>query len=99
MIGLMIGLTIAANLLTLLQPALLAALLANLAGTASQAVPAGATGFNLNYLGTRVSHWLASRTQLDVLVLFGVLFVLASVLVAILNYLAESVAAWLRAHI
>ena len=95
----MVGLTIAANVLTVLQPALLAALLANLSGTARQAVPSGAAGLNLNYLGTRISQWLAVRTQVDVLVLFGVLFVIVSILVAALNYLAESAAAWLRAHI
>src|SRR5471032_2425021 len=95
----MIALTLAANLLTVLQPAILAALLANLAGTVQQGVPAGTAGFNLNYLGVRVSQWLSSRTHLDVLVAFGVLFVAVAVVVAILNYLAESVAAWLRAQI
>ena len=98
-ISLMIALTLAANLLTVVQPAILAALLANLAGTAARAVPSGTFALNLNYLGVRVSQWLASHTQLDVLVLFGVLYVVASVIVAILNYLAESAAAWLRARI
>ena len=98
-IALMIGLTLTANVFTVLQPAILAALLANLGGTARLAVPAGTAGLNLNYLGARVSQWLAGKTQLDVLVLFGVLFVVVSVFVALLNYLAESVAAWLRAHI
>ena len=98
-IALMILVTLAANILTVLQPAILAALLANLAGTAKQAVPAGTSGLNLNYLGVRVSQWLASKTQLDILVLFGLLYVVISVLVAVFNYAAESVAAWLRAHI
>ena len=95
----MIAVTLAANILTVVQPAILAALLANLAGTARQAVPAGTSGLNLNYLGVRVSQWLSSQTQLDILVLFGLLYVVISVFVAVLNYLAESVAAWLRAHI
>jgi subfamily B ATP-binding cassette protein MsbA len=98
-IALMIAVTLAANVLTVVQPAILAALLANLAGTASQAVPSGTSGLNLNYLGVRVSQWLSSKTHLDILVLFGLLYVAISVVVAVFNYLAESVAAWLRAHI
>lgn len=100
-LGLMIALTLAANLLTVLQPAILAAMLANLAGTAGQSVPTGTSALNLNYLGVRVSQWIARHagTQTDILILFGVLFAAASVVVALLNYLAESSAAWLRAHI
>ncbi len=96
---LMTVVTLAANLLTVVQPAILAALLANLAGTATQTVPRGTSGLNLNYLGIRVSQWLSSHTHLDILVLFGLLYVVISVLVAVFNYAAESVAAWLRAHI
>jgi ATP-binding cassette, subfamily B, bacterial MsbA len=98
-IALMIAVTLAANVLTVLQPAILAALLANLAGTASQGVPAGTPGLNLNYLGVRVSQWLSRRTHLDLLVLLGLLYVVASMFVAALNYLAESSAAWLRGRI
>lgn len=98
-IALAIGLTLVANLFAVLQPAILAALLANLTGTAGQAVPSGTSWLNLNYLGVRVSHWFAGITRLDVLVLFGLLFVAVSVIVALLNYVAESAAAWLRAHI
>ena len=98
-IAAMIVVTLAANILTVVQPAILAALLANLAGTAKQTIPPGTSALNLNYLGVRVSQWLAGKTTLDILVLFGVLYVVISVFVAVLNYLAESVAAWLRAHI
>ena len=100
-LAMMIVVTLAANLLTVLQPAILAAMLANLAGTAGQVVPAGTSALNLNYLGVRVSQWMARHTasQTDILVLFGLLFAGASVLVAFLNYVAESAAAWLRAHI
>jgi subfamily B ATP-binding cassette protein MsbA len=97
----MIAVTLAANLLTVLQPAILAAMLANLAGTARQTIPTATSALNLNYLGVRVSQWVARHTssQTDILILFGLLFAAASVLVALLNYVAESAAAWLRAHI
>jgi subfamily B ATP-binding cassette protein MsbA len=100
-LALLVGLTLVGNLLTVLQPAILAAMLANLAGTTQQVVPEGASWLNLNYLGTRVSQWASSQTggAFDVLIVFGVLFVLASILVAILSYGAESTAAWLRAQI
>jgi ABC-type multidrug transport system fused ATPase/permease subunit len=100
-VALMVGLTLAANVLTVLQPAILAAMLADLSGTAGQTVPAGTSWLNLNYLGVRASQWGARLAggQADVLIVFGVLFVLASILVAALNYGAESAAAWLRAHI
>lgn len=98
-IALMVALTCAANLLTVLQPAILAALLANLSGTARQTVPPGTSWLNLNYLGVWISQRLSGRTAFDVLALFGVLFVAVSVVVAGLNYLAESTASWLRAHI
>jgi subfamily B ATP-binding cassette protein MsbA len=85
--------------LTVLQPAILAALLANLAGTASRVVPAGTSSLNLNYLGVRVSQWISTKTTIDILVFVGVLYVIVSVIVAALNYVAESIAAWLRAYI
>jgi ABC-type multidrug transport system fused ATPase/permease subunit len=98
-IAVMIALTFVANVLTVLQPAILAALLANLAGHSTQAVPPGTSWLNLNYLGIRVSQWLDGRTNLDVLILFGLLFVAVSVIVAVVNYGAESAAAWLRTRI
>jgi subfamily B ATP-binding cassette protein MsbA len=100
-LGLMVAFTLAANLFTVVQPALLAAMLTNLAGTAHQGVPAGTSALDLNYLGVRVSQWIARQTgaQFDILIVFGVLFALAAVVVASLNYFAESTAAWLRAHI
>jgi subfamily B ATP-binding cassette protein MsbA len=98
-IALMIAVTLAANILTVVQPAILAALLANLAGTATHAVPPRTSGLNLNYLGVRVSQWLASQTHLDLLVFVAVLYVVISIGVAVLNYLAESIASWLRANI
>lgn len=97
----MVALTVGANLLTVLQPAMLAAMLANLAGTATQAVPAGTSALNLNYLGARASHWVVEQTgaHIDVLAVFGLMFMGVSILIALLNYAAESAAAWLRAHI
>ena len=99
MIALMVAATFVANVLTVLQPAILAALLANLAGDSRLPVPRSASWLNLNYLGVRVSQWLGAHTSVDVLVLFGVLFVVVSVVVALVNYGAESAAAWLRARI
>jgi subfamily B ATP-binding cassette protein MsbA len=96
---LMIALTFVANSLIVLQPAILAALLANLAGGAQQVVPTDASWLNLNYLGVRVSQSLAARTKLDVLVLFGLLFVVVSIIVATVNYGAESAGAWLRSRV
>ena len=75
------------------------ALLANLAGDSRAAVPPGTSWLNLNYMGVRVSQWIGRHTSLDVLVFFGILFVLVSVVVAVVNYGAESAAAWLRARI
>jgi ABC-type multidrug transport system fused ATPase/permease subunit len=100
-IGFMMCMTLAANLLAVVQPAILGAMLANLAGTAAAPIPAGTSVFNLNYLGVRVSQWVSLRSgaDTDILVLFGLLIVVSAVLVAGLNYLAESAAAWLRAHI
>ncbi len=100
-LGLMVAFTLAANLFAVVQPALLAAMLTNLAGTVDQGVPAGTPALDLNYVGVRVSHWIARQTgtQFDILIVFGVLFAAAAVVVAFLNYLAESTAAWLRAHI
>jgi subfamily B ATP-binding cassette protein MsbA len=100
-IALMVGATLVANILTVLQPAILAAILADLSGAAGRPIPAGTSLFNLNYLGVRVSHWAGQQagSGRDVLVMFGVLYVAASVLVALFNYLAESTAAWLRAQI
>lgn len=100
-LSLMVAFTLAANLFTVVQPALLAAMLTNLAGTANEGVPAGTSILDLNYLGVRVSQAIALRTgaQFDILIVFGVLFAVAAVVVAFLNYFAESTAAWLRAHI
>ncbi len=98
-IVLMVALTLSANLLTVVQPAILAALLANLSGTGQQVVPPGTSWLNLNYLGTRVSQWAAEVGSLDVLVLFGILFVTTSIIVAVLNYAAELATGWLRAHV
>jgi subfamily B ATP-binding cassette protein MsbA len=98
-IALMVALTLASNTATVVQPAILAALLANLSGTASRPIPPGTSWFDLNYLGVRVSQWLAETASVDVLVFFALLFVVVSVVVAALNYAAESAAAWLRAQI
>lgn len=91
-------LTLVGNLLTVLQPAILAGLLSSLSGPVA-APPAGASWLNLNYLGARVTHWFlgdgASGTSVSVL--FGLLFLAQSALVAVANYFAEYGAAWLRA--
>lgn len=94
----MVALTLTGNLLTLLQPAILAALLANLTGAASQPMPPAASWFDLNYLGRGVSQWLQATSRLDVLAFLGILFLAASVLVAGLNYVSFLTAAWLRAR-
>jgi subfamily B ATP-binding cassette protein MsbA len=100
-IALMVGATLTANVLTVLQPAILAAILADLSGTSTRPIPPGTSAFDLNYLGVRVSQWVARQAGagLDVLILFGVLFVAAAIVIAVMNYLAESTAAWLRGHI
>ena len=100
-IAAMVVVTVIANLLAVVQPAILGAMLANLSGSTAADVPAGTSRLNLNYLGVRVSQWVAahSGSQLDLLVVFGLLIVAAAIVVAVLNYAAESAAAWLRAHI
>jgi ABC-type multidrug transport system fused ATPase/permease subunit len=97
-IALMVLLTLLVSVLAVLQPALLAALLANLAG--DPAAPASSTSrFDLNHLGSRVTHWMTTGTGVDVLVLFGVLFVLAAILSAVLSFAAQTVAVWLRGRV
>ena len=98
---LVVGLTVVANLFTVVQPAILAALLANLQDASPQGVPSDASWLNLNYLGVRVTHWFSGGTPAagsQLLILFGALFVLQAALVAATNYLAERTAAWLRAQ-
>ncbi len=93
--------TLVANLLAVLQPAILAVLLANIGGSAPQPIPPGTSWLNLNYLGARITLWLAGYgmgSGNDTLILFGLLFVVQSVLVAVANYLAEYGASWLRAR-
>ena len=95
------GLTLVANLLMVIQPAILAALLANLAGPATEGIPSDASWLNLNFLGARVTAWLSSGKTPDtnqLLVLFGVLFVVQATLVAATNYMADYGAVWLRAQ-
>lgn len=99
MIAVMVVVTLGANLLTTLQPLILAALLTNLAGTTQQQVPPDASWLDLNYLGTRVSNGLAGSLTVDVLLALGVLFVAVATLAAAFNYAAESAAAWLRSQI
>ena len=52
----MLAFTFGGNVLTVVQPAILAAMLASLSGVADEAIPAGTSSFDLNYLGTRVSQ-------------------------------------------
>jgi ATP-binding cassette, subfamily B, bacterial MsbA len=97
-IVLMVALTLLANLLTVLQPAILAALLSNLSGSVQEPVPPGTPWLDLNHLGVRVSAWFSGGT-LDILTWFGILFVSVAILVSAVNYAAESAAAWLRVQV
>jgi len=91
--------TLVGNLLAVLQPAILAGLLDSLPGT-PQEVPPTASWLDLNYLGVRMTHALLGRTSSGnaVVVLFSLLFLLQSTLVAGATYLADYGAAWLRAR-
>jgi len=98
-LALVAALTLVGNLLAVLQPAILAGLLSSLS-PAAQAPPASASWLNLNYLGARVTQWFlgSDASGTSVAVLFGLLFVLQSSLVAGATYLADYGAAWLRAR-
>jgi len=96
-VALVAGLTLAGNLLAVLQPAILAALLASL-GTPSPEAPVGGSWLDLNHLGERVTRLMLgpNASGVSVVVLFGVIFLVQSALVAVATYLADYGAAWLR---
>jgi subfamily B ATP-binding cassette protein MsbA len=99
-IGLMTTATLVGNVLTVVQPAILAGLLANLADSEPAAVPADASALNLNYLGARITTFAATRLGVaDSLVVFGVLFVAVSVASAALTYASEALASRLKVRI
>ena len=90
---------LATNLLTVIQPMILAAVLSNLVGPSEGTVPADASWLDLNYLGARVTSWLSGGEAFDadsLLLLFGVLFLVQVASVAVTTYGAEYGAVWLR---
>ena len=90
---------LATNLLTVIQPMILAAVLSNLVGPSEGTVPADASWLDLNYLGARVTSWLSGGEAVDadsLLLLFGVLFLVQVASVAVTTYGAEYGAVWLR---
>lgn len=99
-LGLVAALTLGGNLLAVLQPAILAGLLSSLSGPSTEAPPSSSSWLNLNYLGVRVTHLFLGNeaTGTSVAVLFGLLFVVQSTLVAGATYLADYGAAWLRSR-
>ena len=92
------GLTLVGNLLAVLQPAILAGLLASLSLTPTQTIPASGSWLDLNSLGVRVTGLFfgTGASGNSVLVFFGLLFLLQSTLVAGATYLADYGAVWLR---
>jgi subfamily B ATP-binding cassette protein MsbA len=98
-LGVVAALTLAGNLLAVLQPAILAGLLASLSGP-PVAVPPSASWLDLNYLGARVTRVFLGEnaTGTSVAALFGVLFLVQAILVAGATYLADYGAGWLRAR-
>ena len=92
-------LTLVANLLTVIQPMILAALLANLSGGDLETVPPDASLLDLNVLGTRVTEWMRGYGAVDttqLLIIFGFLFLTQTLLVSVTNYGADYGATWLR---
>ena len=92
------GLTLVGNLLAVLQPAILAGLLASLSLIPTQTIPASGSWLALNSLGVRVTGLFfgTGASGNSVLVFFGLLFLLQSTLVAGATYLADYGAVWLR---
>ena len=97
----MSGLTLLLSLLTMVQPAILAAVLANLSGPARVPIPSNAPLLSLNYLGQRITQWIwgGDAGRNDLLILLGLVFVVQAVLTAVTTYFIDYGGVWLRTKI
>ncbi len=96
---LVVVLTVVSNAMLVIQPMILAALLANIAGSVTQEIPSSAAVFDLNFLGARITEWISDsgrRNTDQVLLLFGSLFLVQAMSVAMLTYAAECGSQWLH---
>ena len=96
---LVVVLTVVSNAMLVIQPMILAALLANIAGSGTQEIPSSAAFFDLNLLGARITEWISDsgrRNTDQVLLLFGSLFLVQAMSVAMLTYAAECGSQWLH---
>ncbi len=99
MLLLVVVFTVVSNAMTVIQPMILAALLANIIGSATQEIPNSAALFDLNVLGARITEWISDSGQRDtdqVVLLFGLLFLAQAMTAAMLTYVAECGAHWLQ---
>ena len=96
----LVALTVVANLLVVLQPILLAAILAQLLGTASAASPSGGW-FDLNALGIRCLAWLrlSGSDPNTTLLALGALYLAQSAAASWLGYWAHLVALRVRTRV
>ena len=87
-IALLIGLTVVANLVIVLQPVILGAMLASLLGAGSPAGSGPAPLLDLNVLGSRVLQWLTpgSWSPVQILILLGALYVVQASLASAIDY-------------
>ncbi len=90
-------LTLASNLFIVLQPAILAAILTNILGSV-QTSSATASAFDLNLLGTRLTHWFGgwSDGSSGTLVALGGCYVVQSLLASGFEYGAYLMAVRIR---
>ena len=96
---LVVVLTVVSNAMMVIQPMILAALLANIAGSGTQEIPSSAALFDLNFLGARITEWISDsgkRNTDQVLLLFGSLFLVQAMSAAMLTYAAECGSQWLQ---
>jgi len=96
---LVVVLTVVSNAMLVIQPMILAALLANIIGSATQEIPSSAAFFDLNFLGARITEWISDsgkRNTDQVLLLFGSLFLVQAMSAAMLTYAAECGSQWLQ---
>ena len=94
----LVGLALIANLLSILQPAIFAAVLASIIGGAPDPAPPAGAMFDLNALGGRVLEWLRppGADTLTTLLILGGLYGVQAVAVATLNYGAFLKSNWIR---